>query len=323
MKEINEFIKPGTKEHSIPVPVQHWQLRDMLKSTNDALIFCQGNKINKYSVEDKKITELLTDLSFFPTSISATETLLIVGGQKGQYALKNLETGQLIVGTVGHAINNAVKICNFNNQINFLFCNNDNTIRRYSSDTLEEIQVIEHPWPVNNCEMSPNGKHLVSVGDTNQMFFFNVEDDRLVRHKNLKNMEDGGFKVSWKGCSSMFAVSTQDGYVCVYDTRKLTNFIKIPSKQRQSIKGACRNVEFTKSRSLDLLIFTEHVSFFTIVDARNFRTRQSVRIVEEIDKQISGSAFIENQEKFFVSTDDKIYEYDLENRRTFGTFIYD
>lgn len=323
LKDTSDFVQPECIEHSIAVPVQHWQLRDMLKSTSNSLIFCQGNKVCKFNVNKNSLDDIITDLSFFPTSISATDTLVVVGGQKGQYAVKNLVADRFILGTIGQAINNAVKICNFKDETNFLFCNNDNTIRRYSYDNLEEIEVINHPWPVNNCEMSLDGKHLVSVGDTNQLFYFNIEGSQFVKQKTLKSMNDGGFKVSWNATSTNFAISTQDGYICIYDTRNLQKNMVIRSKQNKSIKGACRNVEFSKKRSLDLLIFTEHVSYFTIVDTRNYESKQSIKVFDDMDKQISGSAFLEEEEKIFISTDDKIIQYKLENRRTFGSYSFD
>ncbi|ELA47289.1 hypothetical protein VCUG_01173 [Vavraia culicis subsp. floridensis] len=323
LRDTCDFVQPECLEHSIAVPVQHWQLRDMLKGTSNSLVFCQGNKVCKFNVPTGALDDIITDLSFFPTSISATDSLVVVGGQKGQYAVKNLENERFVLGTVGHAINNAVKICEFNGETNFLFCNNDNTIRRYSYDSLDELEMITHPWPVNNCEMSLDGKHLVSVGDTNQIFYFNVEGGKFVKDRTLKSMNDGGFKVSWNATSTSFAISTQDGYICIYDTRNLTKNMVIRSKQNRSIKGACRNVEFSKKRSLDLLIFTEHVSYFTLLDARDYENKQSIKVFDDMDKQISGSAFLEDQEKVFISMDDKIIQYKLENRRTFGSYCYD
>ncbi len=91
----------------------------------------------------------------------------------------------------------------------------------------------------------------------------------------------------------------------------------IPSAQNPQVKGAVRSVKFSPSPSIDLLAFTEHVSYFNIIDARTFdlNSKQSIRLGTIInfsfdyiignqgaDSHISGSAFSPDSRSLFIGT---------------------
>jgi len=315
-REKQYILKNKNKEYEIPVPIQHWQLRDMLKAKNGKLYFCQGNKICSFSPEDEQLSILKDDLLFFPTSLDVSDNLCVVGGQKGQFVYLNLNNNKREEGVSSEAINNAVKI--YEDIQTIVFCSNDSTVKFFDSNTFKMSYKIKHEWPVNNCEFSYNRKYLVSVGDTNELKIFG-NDGNLNLLETVKTTNDGGFKVSWNPLDVGFAVSTQDGYVCVFDIRNLKKTV-IKAKQ-QSLRGACRNVQYSTTESVDLLLFTEHVSCFTLVDARNNNSKQTIN-VSSYDKQISGAAFLEGKNKIYISTDDKIYEYELNiiQRRVFSEY---
>jgi hypothetical protein len=81
----------------------------------------------------------------------------------------------------------------------------------------------------------------------------------------------------------------------------------IASTQHPQVKGACRSVKFSPSPSIDLLAFTEHVSYVNIVDARTFDGKQSIRVAPPgSDVHVSGISWSPDSRGIFV-----------------GMFIYD
>ncbi|KAG0442788.1 hypothetical protein DMUE_0008 [Dictyocoela muelleri] len=296
---------------SISVPDQHWQLRDLLKNHQNQLLFCQEDKVMLFSPTKNNVKMLMTELPFNPVCLTSKDDFVCVGGIRGNYALKNLKAGNIKCGNVGATAVNSIRI----NDDDMFICVNKNAIIVLNLK-MDYLFDIPHKWAVNNCELSPNKEFLISVGDSN---FVNIIDpkDNFKIVNSTQTISDSGFKVSWDPTSIYFAVCAQDSYTCVFDIRNLKK--EIFKSEQSDINGACRNVEFSKTRSLDLLIFTEHKDYFHIIDTRNYKKEQIVNIP---DKDITGCCFIEDESKIYISTNKKIYEYKIhgEKRRTFGTF---
>ncbi|TBU00050.1 hypothetical protein CWI39_1805p0010 [Hamiltosporidium magnivora] len=312
LKEINNMLNPGYKTHNISVSIQHWQLRDMLKIHENNLIFAQGDKICGYNPDTKESSIFTENLGFYPTSLCCDHGYLAVGGQKSQLCIVELQSKKTFSTNLQGSINNAVQIYNHNGELRLMVCNNDHTIKVINLSNNENICNISHPFPVNNCQISNDGKLLASVGDTNDVYLYAIEDNNYRLIHNFKLINDGGFKVTWNTTSNLFSVATQDGYICVYDVRNLEKIHVIPTKQTPGLKGACRTVMFNRKRSLDILFYTEHMSSFGIIDTRTFSKRQTVLLSQaDRDTQISGAVFSECNERIFVAVDDKILEYTI------------
>lgn len=106
--------------------------------------------------------------------------------------------------------------------------------------------------------VSPDGQKMASVGDSNQVHLFAVTTDGAYHPiEKLTTVNDAGFSCAWDRSSEHFAVATQDGFVCVWDVRKLgAKLAQLPATQRGQ-KGACRSVKFSQGGSVDLLAFSE------------------------------------------------------------------
>lgn len=90
-------------------------------------------------------------------------------------------------------------------------------------------------------------------------------------------------------------------FVSVWDIRSSNKITTLQSHQYGAVKGACRTVKFTPSGSIDLLVFSEHVSYIDIVDARTFNQKQSIRVCPEgSDSHISGLAVSPDSQKLYV-----------------------
>jgi WD40 repeat protein len=83
---------------------------------------------------------------------------------------------------VGGSINNSLCISrhprttdsNGAGEIRLLVCNNDETIKIYSLPSLQRITTIGLPTAVNFASVSPDGRRLCAVGDSNQIFLFDI-----------------------------------------------------------------------------------------------------------------------------------------------------
>ncbi|KAG0420757.1 hypothetical protein EQH57_0026 [Dictyocoela roeselum] len=312
MKDLQEesFVSENTA-YTISVPDQHWQLRDLLKNYKNKLLFCQDDKVMLFSPPEGNVKMLLTELIFNPVCVAAKDEIVCVGGIRGNYAVKNLQTGNLKCGNVGNTPINSVRI---NNEKIFC-CTNGNAIIVFDLE-MEHLFDISHACPVNNCEFSPNNEYLVSVGDSNCI---NVIDPKNCFEivGTAQTISDYGFKVSWDITSTYFAVSTQDCHICVFDIRNLGK--RVFKSEQKDINGACRNVEFSHGRSLDFLVFTEHRDYFHVIDTRDYKRKQTIHIP---DSDITGCCFVEDLSRLYISTNKKIHEYEIfgEKRRTFGAF---
>ena len=148
--------------------------------------------------------------------------------------------------------------------------------------------------------------------------------------------KDAGFSCSWNHTSDKLAVASQDGIVSVWDIRNvqtssgstgtsLSNSPKlasIQSTQHPQVKGAVRSVKFSPSPSIDLLAFTEHVSYVNLIDARTFdgSSRQSIRLSSaQGDVHLSGVSFSPDSRAVFVGLESTVLEFDVDTvaRRSF------
>lgn len=173
--------------------------------------------------------------------------------------------------------------------------------------------------------VSPDGTKMIAVGDSNQVFMYNIDaSGHYEQFGTLTTSKDAGFSCSWDQSSTKFAVGCQDGFVCVWDVRNSKKLAQIASTQPNG-RGAVRAVKFTHSGSIDLLAFSEHTTYFNVIDARTFDGRDSIRVAltgqtsSAQDLNISGLAFSENCSSLFVATEQAVLEYDVNTRKRRGS----
>ena len=102
----------------------------------------------------------------------------------------------------------------------------------------------------------------------------------------------------------------------------MNNKLAVLNSVQRTQKGACRVVKFSQTNSVDLLAFSEHTSYFNIVDARTFDSQQSIRVAQQgMDLHLTGLAFSPDSDSLFIGIEQGILEYqiDLISRRSFPT----
>jgi len=322
-REETEFLQSFPKRHNQRSTIQHWQLRDLLVCPNSRkeFICVNQNNVISYNTESKKASPILKDLNFSPTSITCSNGFLAVGGQRSQLMVKQLNGQWYAQTVVGGSINNALCISNHPYGTRLYICNNDETIKIYTLPGLQRVEFISLPTAVNYASVSPDGRKMVAVGDSNQVFLYDISNSGTYKRiSTLKASNDAGFSCTWNQNSENFAVASQDGVISVWDVRSSEKLAKITSTQYSQVKGACRCAKYSPSGVVDLLMFSEHVSYVNIVDARTYNQIQTVRVSPQgIDQHISGITFSPDSKSIFVGLENNILEYevDLMKRRSF------
>ena len=134
--------------------------------------------------------------------------------------------------TVGGSINNALCISKHAGQHRILVCSNDESIKVFSLPDLQRITTISFPTAVNYASVSPDGRKMVAVGDSSQVFLYNVTPEGdYEKVSSLTASNDAGFSCAWNQSSDKFAVASQDGFVSVWDIRNSEKIAKIASHQ--------------------------------------------------------------------------------------------
>lgn len=225
---------------------------------------------------------------------------------------------------VGGAINNSLVLAKHGeDDIRLIICNNDQTIKIFSVPSMNLITTLNFQSAVNNVGVSPDGSMMAVVGDSNQIHLHSISNtNECKKMTTLTAQKDAAFSVSWDNTSTRFAASCQDGHVCVWDVRHLKNKLAVLNSFQRNQKGACRVVKFSQTNSVDLLAFSEHASYFNIVDARTFESQQSIRVAPEgMDLHVTGLTFAPDSDSVFVGIEQGILEYqiDLISRRSFPT----
>ncbi|RVD90612.1 wd40 repeat protein [Tubulinosema ratisbonensis] len=304
-----KFIKPDFKIHDVPVVYKHWQLRDMLKHHDNRLIFPKSEKIISRCLENGSSVTLLDCLYNPATTFDVNDSFVVVGNSRGDVILYDKESEEKSSFSIGGSIINSLKLYD-----NYLFiCSNEKTLTMYDLIKNKPIAVYTHDSQVNNCAISSDGNYLIACGDTRDVVLFETSNNHLEYMKTVSCVDDGGFGISWNASNSLFAVGTQDGFACIWDTRWDKRIKTLRSYQFNQSGGAIRNLQFTKKNFIDVLVWTEHTSCFSVVDTRTFKKSQTINVNEgNTEKYLNGLALNEENDKIFIATNDNTLEYSFD-----------
>ncbi|KAJ2690890.1 hypothetical protein IWW39_000399 [Coemansia spiralis] len=357
-----EFVRPTPRRHMQRTSWNHWQLRDVVlcPTAKQELYSIYRCNVDKYDIRKQQSTRILGELEFDPVSMAVGGDYIVVGGQRAELAVARLSdpSSSTVVVRSGGSINNFValdrqpsaamprrrfrdsaafvedgvtnlSIMDSQNTPRLLVCNNDHTVRLMSLPGLDLLTELKFPTAVNYAAISPDGTKMCVVGDSNLVFLFNKRGDSFEKIATLTASEDASFSCDFSQSSELFAVGSQDGYVTVWDIRShQQRLVQLETFQHGRSRGACRNVKFSPSGSVDLLAFSEHSSFVNIVDTRCFEKRQILRVagtneepmaqtpdsptMAEPDYQITGLRFAYDSSALFVGLEGSILEYSVD-----------
>ncbi|KAF7727500.1 hypothetical protein EC973_007478 [Apophysomyces ossiformis] len=244
-------------------------------------------------------------------------------------------------------MNNGTSLAQYNNEVRMAICNNDHTVKIYSVPTMERIAVLNFTSPINHgktnviliqlsmgthhpmggvggfdtvASTSPDGRKMVCVSDTGNVYLYDIRASDYQLMATMKASEEAAQCCGWNQSSEIFAVTSQDGYVNVWDIRHTQKLCQLGSAETRNTRKAARSIQFSKG-PLDLLAYTEHVSHVNIVDTRTFESRQVVRLSPaEMDYHIAGFSFSPDNRSLFVGLEHSMVELavDVNSRRQFA-----
>ena len=204
--------------------------------------------------------------------------------------------------------------------------NNDHSIKIWNVDKWRSDGSIKLPAPINHCSVSPDKQSMVCVGDTSDVFLFDISTTGSFHHQaTFTASNDSAFSTSFSCTSSMFAVASQDGVISVWDRRFARNATPESSSSSSSGKlktlkttragspyGAARCVKFSQG-PLDLLMFTEQKEYVHLVDARTFDKTQILSLGELEDgvrePDIGGACFSSDCKSVLVGSERAIWQW--------------
>eukprot|EP00736_Rhodelphis_marinus_P000943 Rmarinus@m.18191 len=316
-----QFVSNSTTPtiHKTPTSIQHWQLRDLISCGDCSTGYYYTNEawVKHYNtLTHKPSTIMLCD--FEPTSMTVGCGYVAAGGQQSQLKVVSLENDSTVGSVcydakIGDSVNNALNVTRHCGETRLLVSNNDETIKVFSLQTMDEVATIQCGVAINYSAVSPDGKHMVAVGDSDHTFLFDTNGYKLM--STLKETGDAGMCSAWNAASNQFAIASQEGKVIVWDLRMLRVLAKLEAKQTAPVKRACRSLRFSPSSAIDLLTFTEHVSYLHVVDARTYNDHQVIRTCPQ-ESDISGVCFSADSNRIFVGVCDLgVAEYPVDTWR--------
>ncbi|KAL1302015.1 hypothetical protein AAFC00_002465 [Neodothiora populina] len=266
----------------VKIPVSHWQLRHYISSPEkDTLYYASGNEVYHLNTVTRK-RKHLTTLPFEARCTASGHGYVCVGGEdEGHFAIIRLETqrparhadvdfplpiegywepvsvapraANVRIERIGEEIVNSISIHHIQDEEAHLYdvvavlTNNDRTVRVYSLQHATETACMELPFPMNHASISPDGRSLVAVGDSNQAFFYtrvlqqtppqipkphnrlntgavtwetaNVVHLRSEPLSRDSSQVPGYFTTAWSPSGHLVAVGSEGGHISVFDTQ--------------------------------------------------------------------------------------------------------
>jgi hypothetical protein len=277
-----------------------------------------------------RITGLLT---FEPNCIAASHGLLAAGGQGADIFLGYDPTHPSTPDSPPAACHTRLQRASINNALlitssfsssaepSLIVSNNDCTIKHFDISTrahtlgLELSGELRFNTPINHASVSPDGRTLLSVGDTNQVFLHNVSGGNTVTFQSIATYNtgvDANFSTAFSPSGMKFAVACQDGSVTVWDVRSSIPLARYrtsplapasscmekgkgaflwdepaascpypssPLSPRTAGPVAARVLKFSpQGADRELLVFTAHTNNLHVIDARTFTDHQIIPV---------------------------------------------
>ncbi|KAJ7222945.1 hypothetical protein C8J57DRAFT_1453676 [Mycena rebaudengoi] len=314
------------------VKIGHVQLRDVL--------ICPRERGVVNYVQDKSIVEhrllssprTLVSLAFSPNTLASLPIpdtdhhLLAAGGQEAEIHLslldaENMQAWQVNTRLQGSSINNSILLTSLSltdsNESSveprMVVSNNDCTVKffdvpvRARPSTIPQVGSVRFNVPVNHSSISPDGRTLLSVGDSSKVHLHRITGGSHLAFSPLATHTlpptspftsralAASFSTAFSADGSKYAVAAQEGAVVVWDVRSTRPLKVFQTDKERGPPGAddpaewqsgrshgpgwsARNVKFGGSPGREVMVFTEHTSLIHVIDARTFETEEILRM---------------------------------------------
>lgn len=191
-----------------------------------------------------------------------------------------------------------------------LICNNDKTVKVYSLDQHKVLVTLDHPVAMNYACLSPDSNLLIAVGDANEVYFYKRQAakvksssaDRSSKYSEYRWVligtpsvpfgesigEDFSFSVTFSPNGRLCAISSQGGYISIFNIAALHSLSEAEAIQdslicsfksfRPPLFGCVRSMCFSPE-PWGLFAWAEDHGRAGIADVRQgFVRRQSLKL---------------------------------------------
>lgn len=242
-----------------------------------------------------------------PTTLTADHGVLVIGSFEGVFALKSLGARFESRPTTGVICSNGDNgstnhIHNFLDRNSGLpqaaFSSNDMSVRVLDCTTSKMVRAHFFPYQINCSATSPDGRLRLLVGDGCDPIVSNAETGEVLA--KLPDHTNFGFACAWAPDSITMATGHQDGFVQVWDARRMTESIaRLPMEM-----SGCRTLQFSPlGGGKRTLVIAEPADFVHVVDAQTYGSKQVIEFFGEI----AGISITPDGQKLYVANQDPRY----------------
>ncbi|KAJ7145059.1 hypothetical protein C8R43DRAFT_549764 [Mycena crocata] len=324
------------------VTIGHVQLRDVIICPRERGIvnYIQLRSIVEHNLlSPEKAPRKIADLAFLPNTLASLpvaetdHTLLAAGGQDAEIHLSLLTEDSSSVWQFNThlqgSINNSILLTSLSltdsnessAEPRMAVSNNDRVVMffdipvRARPGTMSQVGAVRFNVPVNHSSISPDGRTLLSVGDSSKVFLHRLTGGAHVTASPIAALTlpptpnpffspalVASFSTAFSADGSKYAVAAQEGSVAVWDVRSTrplkvfhtdktrgchangsTTWLSEDPQDWSQHKSrgpgwSARNIKFGGRPGRELMLFTEHTSLIHVVDARTFETEEILQM---------------------------------------------
>ncbi|KAG2131376.1 WD40-repeat-containing domain protein [Suillus clintonianus] len=320
------------------VTIGHVQLRDLIICPREAGIvnYVHKNSIIEHDLHTPDLAPRpIADLAFVPNTLSSLNlsdsphTLLAAGGQDTEIHLSLHSPSRTrplwqFSRKLSGSINNSVLLArafNSSHEPRLIVSNNDWTVRLYDvplrrPQDLRCCGTLRLEEPVNHSSISPDGRTLLSVGDSPRIYLHSLSGSARLSFNRVTTLQIpppvslhpislvASFSTAWSADGLKFAVACQEGVIAIWDVRS-TKPLKVlyTSRERgggdsgwmsddpwdwtrgasrapgwgaRSVKFGCGGVGGRAGH--EVMTYTEHTNLLHVLDARTFETEEIIHV---------------------------------------------
>lgn len=278
------------------------------------------HRFNPMSGQSKTVMKLPEAPHTQISTLAAAHGVIVAGGFLGEYMLRPTDfegeddSSRSYDGVLTNhisGITNHVQIYQSRQSSTprAAFASNDQVVRVLDIETKTYVSQEAFPDPINCTAVSPDRRLRVMVGDTNKVLITAAESTlgsgKPEILQQLEGHRDFGFACDWADDGWTVATGFQDRMINIWDARRWTDSSgkAMPVETIRTEMAGVRSLHFSPVGSgKRVLVAAEEADFVNIIDARTFRSKQTIDIFGEI----GGAAFTNDGQDLVVLCTDRV-----------------
>ena len=285
------------------INLSHFQLRNILATTSRTKVFYPGtgavHQFNPITGKTRVVMKLGDTQGSHVSTMAAGHGVLIAGSFNGEYTLRHMDSDEPessachlgIVTSNQSGITNHAQVYQDRNSNKPLvgFASNDAVFRVMDITTEKWLSHEAYDFPLNCTAVSPDRRLRVAVGDHTNVFITTTESSlgggKPQVLQELSGHRDHGFSCAWADDGWTVATGFQDKAIKIWDARRWTDNsgISRPVCTIRAEMAGVRNLQFSPIGSgKRVLVAAEEADYINIIDAQNFRSKQTIDVFAEI-----------------------------------------